>query len=78
MHETDAKFELIYIAPVLAGEWIVGGCGRDRDCPAGGNRGHRERIQEYREQSQEVAENKGHNFFQFCKLRAFCAQFGTN
>ena len=24
MHETDAKFELIYIAPVLAGEWIVG------------------------------------------------------
>jgi hypothetical protein len=78
MREIEPKFEPFDIAHVPAGDWIVGGCGRDRDCPAGRNAGDRERIQKYREQSQNVAENKAHHFFVGCESGAFGAPIGTS
>jgi hypothetical protein len=35
-------------------------------------------MQKQWEQSEGVLENKGHHFFEWCKLRAFCVQIYTN
>src|SRR5271157_4415718 len=78
MRELDPKFELFDIAHVRPGDWIVGGCGRDRNCSTEADPGDRERIQEYREQSQNVAENKAHHFFEGCESGALGAPICTN
>jgi len=78
MHEINPKFELFDIASVGAGNWIVGGCVRDRNCPDWGMPGGPREIQKYREQSQNVDENKAHHFFEGCELCAFRAQFNKN
>src|SRR5271157_1081989 len=43
-----------------------------------GNPGDCEKIRKSRERSQGVLENKGHHFFQCCKLGAFCARIRSN
>ena len=77
MRDREPKFEPFDAAHVGAGDWTVGGFGRDRNCPAGGNSGYREGLEKYWEQSQEVAENKAHHFFELCKSGAFGAPIGT-
>jgi hypothetical protein len=67
MREIEPKFDLFDIAHVGAGNWIVGDAVGTDIARLGKTRGDRERIQECREQSQEVAENKAHHFFECCE-----------
>jgi hypothetical protein len=78
MREIEPKFELFDIAQAGAGNWIVGDGAGTEIARLGGNPGDRERIQKYREQSQNVDENKAHHFFVGGKSGAFGAPIGKN
>jgi hypothetical protein len=77
MHEIESKFELFDIVHAGAGNWISVDAARTEIARLGGTPGDRDRTQEYRKQSQNVAENKAHHFSQCCKLGAFGTPFST-
>jgi hypothetical protein len=66
MREINPKFELFDTAHVPAGDWIVGDGAEPKIAPLGETRGTAREFKKYREQSQNVAENKVHHFFECC------------
>ena len=78
MCEIEPRFELIEIAHVGEGARIVGRRGRGRSCRAGGEPRNHERMREYREQSQNVDENKAHHFLEGYKSAVFGAPIGAD
>jgi hypothetical protein len=78
VYEIESEFELFDIVHAGTGNWISLDAARTETARLGRNPGDRGRIQEYREQSQNVAENKAHHFSKCCKLCAFGTPFSTN
>jgi len=77
MRAFNTEFELFDATRVPAGVWDA----RMRPCwrlPAWRRSGGARENTKQLEQSQGVLENKGHHFFEWCKLCASCTRISTN